>query len=220
MKRLAIFLFVLALPLPLLVQAAETRYVTDHLIITLRSGQGKQYQVLKTLPSGTPLEILETTEDGYSRVRTPDGIEGWVLSRYLSEEPIARDRLAKAQKQLERLQADNRKLRSQVTELRKKAAELEAERDRLRSENRKLAGELKHLKQVAAKPIELEEQNRILKQQNVSLEKELQLVRQENQVLQNSTQRDWFIAGAGVLLGGILLGLILPRIRWRRRNTW
>ncbi len=218
MKRLAIFLFVLALPL--LVQAAETRYVTDHLIITLRSGQGKQYQVLKTLPSGTPLEILETTEDGYSRVRTPDGIEGWVLSRYLSEEPIARDRLAKAQKQLERLQADNRKLRSQVTELRKKAAELEAERDRLRSENRKLAGELKHLKQVAAKPIELEEQNRILKQQNVSLEKELQLVRQENQVLQNSTQRDWFIAGAGVLLGGILLGLILPRIRWRRRNTW
>ncbi len=218
MKRLAIFLFVLALPL--LVQAAETRYVTDHLIITLRSGQGKQYQVLKTLPSGTPLEILETTEDGYSRVRTPDGIEGWVLSRYLSEEPIARDRLAKAQKQLERLQADNRKLRSQVTELRRKAAELEAERDRLRSENRKLAGELKHLKQVAAKPIELEEQNRILKQQNVSLEKELQLVRQENQVLQNSTQRDWFIAGAGVLLGGILLGLILPRIRWRRRNTW
>ena len=218
MKRLAIFLFVLALPL--LVQAAETRYVTDHLIITLRSGQGKQYQVLKTLPSGTPLEILETTEDGYSRVRTPDGIEGWVLSRYLSEEPIARDRLAKAQKQLERLQADNRKLRSQVTELRKKAAELEAERDRLRSENRKLAGELKHLKQVAAKPIELEEQNRTLKQQNVSLEKELQLVRQENQVLQNSTQRDWFIAGAGVLLGGILLGLILPRIRWRRRNTW
>lgn len=218
MKRLAIFLIVLALPV--LVQAAETRYVTDHLIITLRSGQGSQYQIIKTLPSGTPLELLETTDSGYSRVRTPDGAEGWVLSRYLSEEPIARDRLEKAQKQLERLQAGNRKLRTQLAELRKQAAELQAERDRLRSENARLTSELKHLREVAAKPIELEEQNRTLKQQNVSLEKELQLVRQENQALQNSTQRDWFIAGAGVLLGGLLLGLILPRIRWRRKNTW
>lgn len=218
MKRLAIFLLVLALPV--LVQAAETRYVTDHLIITLRSGQGSQYQIIKTLPSGTPLEVLETTDSGYSRVRTPDGAEGWVLTRYLSEEPIARDRLAKVQKQLERLQTRHRKLRTQLAELRKQTAELQAERDRLRSENAKLTSELKHLREVAAKPIELEAQNRTLKQQNVSLEKELQLVRQENQVLQNSTQRDWFIAGAGVLLGGILLGLILPRIRWRRKNTW
>ncbi len=218
MKRLAIFLLVLALPV--LVQAAETRYVTDHLIITLRSGQGSQYQIIKTLPSGTPLEVLETTDSGYSRVRTPDGAEGWVLTRYLSEEPIARDRLAKVQKQLERLQTRHRKLRTQLAELRKQTAELQAERDRLRSENAKLTSELKHLREVAAKPIELEAQNRTLKQQNVSLEKELQLVRQENQVLQNSSQRDWFIAGAGVLLGGILLGLILPRIRWRRKNTW
>jgi len=217
-KRLAIFLLVLALPV--LVQAAETRYVTDHLIITLRSGQGSQYQIIKTLPSGTPLEVLETTDGGYSRVRTPDGAEGWVLSRYLSEEPIARDRLEKAQKQLERLKTGNRKLRTQLAELRKQAAELQAERDRLRSENARLTSELKHLREVAAKPIELEAQNRTLKQQNVSLEKELQLVRQENQALQNSTQRDWFIAGAGVLLGGLLLGLILPRIRWRRKNTW
>lgn len=218
MKRLALFLLVLALPV--LIQAAETRYVTDHLIITLRSGQGSQYQIIKTLPSGTPLEVLETTDSGYSRVRTPDGAEGWVVSRYLSEEPIARDRLAKAMKQLERLQIRNRKLKSQLAELRKQTAELQAEHDRLRNENTRLTSELKHLREVAAKPAELEEQNHTLKQQNVSLEKELQLVRQENQALQNSTQREWFIAGAGVLLGGILLGLILPRIRWRRKNTW
>jgi len=217
-KRIAFFLLVLALPL--LVQAAETRYVTDHLIITLRSGQGSQYQIIKTLPSGTLLEVLETTEDGYSRVRTPDGVEGWVLSRYLREDPIARDQLEKARKQLERYRASNGKLRQQLAEVRKQAGELEAERNRLQRENEKLAAELAHLKQVAAKPILLEQQNQELKQQNVSLEKELQLLQQENQVLQNSSQRDWFIAGAGVLLGGMLLGLILPRLRWRRKSAW
>ncbi len=217
MKRLV---FLLALALPLWVEAASTQYVTDHLIITLRSGQGSQYQILKTLPSGTPLEVLETTENGYSRVRTPDGMEGWVLSRYLTEEPIARDRLEKAQKQLERFRNSNRKLKQQLAELRQQTKALETERNRLQAENEKLSAELARLKEVAAKPILMEQQNQELRQQNVSLEKELQLLQQENQALQNSSQRDWFIAGAGVLLGGLLLGLILPRLRWRRKNTW
>jgi SH3 domain protein len=29
-----------------------------------------------------------------------------------------------------------------------------------------------------------------------------------------------FLAGAGVLLGGILLGLTLTRLRWRKREHW
>ena len=73
---------------------------------------------------------------------------------------------------------------------------------------------------MAAQPILLDKQNRELKQQNVSLEKELQLIQQENQVLKDRSQREWFIAGAGVLLGGMLLGLILPKLRWRKKSGW
>jgi len=32
--------------------------------------------------------------------------------------------------------------------------------------------------------------------------------------------RQWFLAGAGVLLAGILLGLLLPRLVYRRRSRW
>ena len=42
---------------------AETRYVSDELQITLRSGQSTQHQILRMIPSGTPLEVLETNED-------------------------------------------------------------------------------------------------------------------------------------------------------------
>lgn len=31
---------------------AETRYVSDHLVITLRAGQGNSYKVLQALHSG------------------------------------------------------------------------------------------------------------------------------------------------------------------------
>lgn len=218
MKKFSLFL--VGLLLPILVEAQTTQFVSDHLVITMRSGQGSQYQILKTLPSGTRLEVLETSETGYSNVRTADGAEGWVLSRYLSPEPIAKEKLAVAQGKLQRLEEKNTELKQNLAALQKNRAELEAERTALVSKTESADAELQRLNQVAAQPILLDKQNRELKQQNVSLEKELQLLQQENQSLKDSSQREWFIAGAGVLLGGMLLGLIIPKLRWRKKSSW
>ena len=219
MKKFALFLS--ALILPGLLQAQDYQYVSDELIITMRTGQGNQYQILKTLPSGTRLEVLEINEEtGYTQIRLADGTEGWVLTRFLTKEPIAREKLAATQSKLQRLTNQNDALKEELASLKKTAAELEAERTTLVSQNETAKTELERLNQVAAQPIQLDKQNRDLKQQNVSLEKELQLLLQENQVLKDRSQRDWFIAGAGVLLGGMLLGLILPKLRWRKNSGW
>ena len=219
MKKLSLFLT--ALILPILVQAQNMQYVSDQLIITLRTGQGSQYQILKTLPSGTRLEVLETGEDtGYTKVRVADGMEGWVLSRYLTPEPIAKEKLAVAESKLQRLLEQNNALKEELVNLKKSSADLEAERNALLSQTESANTELERLNQLAAQPILLDKQNHELKQQNVSLEKELQLIQQENQVLKDRSQREWFIAGAGVLLGGMLLGLILPKLRWRKKSGW
>ena len=219
MKKISLLLS--ALLLPLLVQAQDIRYVSDELIITMRTGQGSQYQILKTLPSGTRLEILETDDEtGYSKVRIPDGKEGWVLNRFLTVEPIAREKLAAAQGKMQRLVEQNNALKEELANLKNNNTDLEAERNALLNQQEKAKSELDRLNQVAAQPLQLDKQNRELKQQNVSLEKELQLIQQENQVLKDRSQREWFIAGAGVLLGGLLLGLILPKIRWRKKSNW
>ena len=219
MKKIALFLT--ALILPILVQAQDIEYVSDQLIITMRTGQGSQYQILKTLPSGTRLEVLETNDEtGYSKVRVADGLEGWVLSRFLVAEPIAKEKLAAAQNKLQRLLEKNNALKEELANLNKSYSELETERNALLSQTESANTELERLSQVAAQPILLDKQNRELKQQNVSLEKELQLMQQENQVLKDRSQREWFIAGAGVLLGGMLLGLIIPKLRWRKKSGW
>ena len=218
MKKISLFL--VGLLLPILVEAQTTQYVSDHLVITMRSGQGSQYQILKTLPSGTRLEILETSDTGYTKVRNAEGVEGWVLSRYLSPEPIAKEKLAVAQGRLQRLKEKNNELKQELAELQKSHQELEAERATLASKTESASAEVERLNQVAAQPILLDKQNRELKQQNVSLEKELQLLQQENQSLKDSSQREWFITGAGVLLGGLLLGLIVPKLRWRKKSSW
>ena len=74
---------VLALALGLVTTGiAETRYVSDRLDIQMRTGKGTKFRILRMLPSGTAVEVLETdTANGYTRVRTPGGVEGWVLSR-------------------------------------------------------------------------------------------------------------------------------------------
>ncbi len=216
-------LFLLCWPLA---AAAETdiqpgtMYVGDQLRITVRTGQGNQHRIIKTLRSGDKVEVLEATDTGYAFVRTADGTEGWVRSQYLVAEPIARDRLAVAERRLERLG-------KRVAALKENLAQVKAERARLQEENaalaRKVAAlekQVEHLNQVAARPIQLDKENKQLKARSLQLENDLQLKIRENQVLKDRSDREWFVIGAAVLLGGILLGLVLPRLRIRRRSGW
>ena len=65
---------------------AKMAYVTDWFRISLRRGPSIENKILKFLPSGLPVEVLES-QDGWNRVRLMEGdqgaLEGWVLSRYL-----------------------------------------------------------------------------------------------------------------------------------------
>jgi len=198
---------------------AETRYVDDNLIITMRTGKANTYQILRTIPSGTLLELLQDDGD-YSRVRTPDGVEGWVLSQYLTKSPIAKIRLAKSEKQLERLRQEKQQLEQQLATVQEEKTSLDKEHANLGSETEQLRNELEKLREVAARPIELAEQNKKLSDKVSNLQKQLQLVQQSNSELQDHSQRDWFLAGGGVLFGGILLGLLLPMLRRKKRGMF
>lgn len=198
---------------------AATRYVDDHLIITMRTGKANTFQILRTIPSGTVVELLE--EDGdYSRIRTDDGQEGWVLSRFLTTRPIAKVRLARTEKQLEKVREEKRRLEERLAALNEEKSSLDKEHSSLGSETEQLRKQLDDLREVAARPIELAQQNETLNNEVGQLQRQLQQVKAENDRLHDRSQRDWFLAGAGVLIGGILLGLILPRLRRKKRGMF
>jgi SH3 domain protein len=198
---------------------AETKYVVDHLIITLRSGQSTQHQILSTLPSGTKLEVLETAEK-YSKVRAPDGTEGWVLNQYITKTPTAKIRLTAAEAKLAKLETENKRLKEELSTTSQKEGAVSQELGKLRQENKKQNEELTHLRRVAAKPLKLENENQRLKKQLVELENERELLSRENQVLRDSSDREWFLTGAGVIIGGIIIGLIAPSLRPRKKSSW
>ena len=212
-------LLLLACAVP--VCAETVRYVSDNLEVTLRSGKTLKHSILRMLPSGAQVTVLENDDaEGYSKVRTQDGAEGWVLTRFLSSTPSARDRLADAQQKLAALQIENHQLREQVERFSQQKNELETQRQGLVEDNRRVNQRLTSIRETAASALAIENENRGLKQRLLSTERDLEAVRQENAKLRDRTARDWFLVGAGVLALGTVIGLVIPRLRLRRRSSW
>ncbi len=157
---------------------------------------------------------------GYTRVRTSSGKEGWVLSRYLMKVPAARDRLASAEKKLAELELEKRKLETAMASLSEEKNTLNRQLGSLQGDSRKVSQELAEIRRTASSALAIDSENKDLKSRVVSLERELQTLQQENEGLRDRTARDWFMVGAAVVLLGIIVGLIIPRIRWRRKSSW
>lgn len=199
----------------------ESRYVSDTLEITMRSGKGTSYGITRMLRSGTQVEVLEDDKStGYTHVRTKSGKDGWVLSRFLMKTPAARDRLATAEKSLAELELENRKLEAALASLKNEKAALSKNLGSLDNQSRKVNQELAEIKRTASSALAIDSENKELKSRVVSVERQLQTLQQENESLKDRTARDWFMVGAAVVLLGIIVGLIIPRIRWRKKSSW
>lgn len=213
------FWLVLTLLIPMTAIAA-TKYVSDDLVITLRTGQGNQYAIIKTLSSGSLLTILQETDTGYTQVRTSDGTEGWVRTQYLSDKPPAAIELAKAQDKISKLEDKLTKTQTELNDLRKQKSQLDSEHNKLINENKANTDELAKLNQIATHPKQLASENAELREKFAKISDEYNLIKQENQVLKDRSKRNWFLAGALVVIIGIIIGLIIPKIRFRRKDSW
>ncbi|MBS4050744.1 MAG: TIGR04211 family SH3 domain-containing protein [Methylomonas sp.] len=205
-KAIASFLVLLATSS---LAQARTGYVTDSIDIPLRSGESERSRIVKMLPNGMALTLLgDNTENGYTYVQAANGAEGYILTRYISGEPISRTQLEAASKKLEALQEENKALKTAQAN----GQEISGERDRLNAE-------LNELKQTAANAIQLKQQRDQLQERVITVERELQQLKRENQALTDNTNQDWFLYGGGLSLFGVLLGFILPKLSWRRRSS-
>ena len=153
---------------------SNDRWISDQFEVTLRTGKSTQQSIIRLLPSGTKVTVLEEDEEsGYTRVRTSDGTEGWLLTRYLMSSQTAR---------------------LQLDEIRK----------------------------LSSDTIQLVDQNKQLKQKLTDAERRINELESKNRELSDGSSREWFIVGAVVVMFGLILGLIIPRIRWQRKSrlTW
>jgi SH3 domain protein len=201
---------------------AETVYVDDTLFAPIRSGEGTQYRILHSgVRSGTALELIERSESGYSRVRTPDGIEGWMVSRYLTDSPIARQRLETANRQLAQARESVSTLQSQLESVTEERNTLRTSESELEARAGRLSQELQEIKTVAADSLNLNRRNEELKNENQMLRNELEVLTAEKERLEANKDSDFMLIGAGLVLLGIILALIVPALKpTRKTDNW
>ncbi len=198
---------------------AKTVYVTDSIKFTLRSSESNRSKILKMVPSGTPLTVIEENKaSGYSKVRT-GGIEGYILTRHTTPKPISRWYLNKANKQLQELKKENKLINEELQQLKGNNSNALASNQTLTQERDQLSKELNDLKQTAANAVQLKHQRDQLQERVISVERELQQLKRENQALEDSANQDWFLYGGILSLFGVLLGFVLPKLSWRRKTS-
>lgn len=202
--------------------SAETMYIDDTLLVPLRSGEGTGFRIVhKGLKSGTKLEIIEKLSSGYAHVKTPSGIEGYLPSRYLTAQPIAKVKLAQANQELAKLKANYEETQTQLANLKKKHQSLSKEHTQTTSELNANSKELKNIKSISANALNLDKRNRELRESNEQLRNELELIQTENLRLKDKSDSNMMLIGGGLVTLGVILTLLIPIIKPSKKNdSW
>ncbi len=214
--RRAILLLLAAVLVPAAVLAATT-YVTDQVEITLRSGPGLDFKILRMVRTGTPLERLEDSE-GWTHVRTPEGDDGWVVTRYLSDDPPKGPLLEAARQEVDRLKGEVARLQKELKEAAREGDQSAARVRKLSRELKKVNKEYDAWKKTNAGVIDLKEKAERLTAAHETALAELERLRSENRALTARERFYWFFSGAVVLLLGWLLGYLYASSRSRAKG--
>jgi SH3 domain protein len=186
----------------------------------MRRGESTDYKIERMLPSGEAVDELSTNkETGYSRIRTQDGTTGYVLTRQLLDEPTARDRLAEMEARFAELQQAPDQLAAKLAELQSEHQALKKNCAELKGEKERLQLQLASIDQATAEAVSINQRRLELQDENTKLEGELERLKGTIKEAENQTQQRWFLIGGGVAGAGILIGLILPHLRFRRRKS-
>lgn len=198
---------------------AETRYIADQLVVTVRSNKAQNYDVITTLLTDSPVEILEEDAD-FVKVRTAKGIEGYIKKQYVTKAipkslQIAELKTQKAalEQQLQKQRQSFQTASSAVSENESTIAELSAELEETKSTLEKVRQEYSDLQERSENVLNLTTERDQLLEENNQMQSELEVLQEENADFHRSNMIQWFLAGGGVFFGGWLAGKISRKKR-------
>jgi SH3 domain protein len=111
-------------------------------------------------------------------------------------------------------------LETENAELERTLAATRTDLDETRTTHGEVSQELAEIRAAAANVVEIRDRNTSLQQRLAERDREVEQLSAENARLAARSDQNWFIVGASVLLVGIVLGLVAPNLRRKRRSDW
>ncbi len=200
---------------------AREVYVSDEQVVTLRSGQGTEFRIVhRGLRSGTKLTVLEEDEgNGYTKVQTGSGIEGWILTRFLMNNPSAKAQLADLREKIRLASQSESEQIETITNLQNERDSLAEQLETLQAQHDVLASEYGELQIASGDVINLQNQNLSLGENNAKLSAKVEILTAENERLKDDKTTSQWLYGALIALGGFILALLSGAVKSRKRTS-
>ncbi|MBT5724862.1 MAG: TIGR04211 family SH3 domain-containing protein, partial [Gammaproteobacteria bacterium] len=154
---------------------------------------------------------------GYTRVRTADGLEGWLQTQYLVDEPIASTQLDEVKSEMRSLDKQHQQTLLSLRETREAKESLTREQENLSDQNARLVEDLATITTLSGNVIAIDEKNKQLSEERDALRQQIIDLNELTDALSDDRAQQWFLGGAGVLLIGLLLGFWLGRRIYHKR---
>ena len=192
---------------------AETKYyINDSMKVTMRTGPATDRKIIALLSVGQDVEILKA-EDEWTLIRLQNGKEGWVISRFITDQTpdriqlealksnhsILQTKVASLMEENKALKDENKKLNYDLNTTEKKEKDLSKDYETLKKES-------KQFLDLQAKYKESTSKLAAQTQKAEKYEDEL------TKLLWNKNIK-WFLSGAGVLILGFIIGFSTKRQR-------
>jgi SH3 domain protein len=210
---------------------ADTRYVSDLMIISVKEGQDPDAPVIGYLRSAAAVEVLEETQE-LMHIRTEDGLQGWVRKKFLvKDKPKAviimelEQKIALLEENIRALQngSDPEELINNMDAFKQEIATLKASLDNEKNTSSSLQKELnqvdaayRQLLKKSGQTDGIQEELASLKNENAALKEAIARQPSGSPAPMLSGKMKWFLIGGGVLLLGFIMGRSLKGKRTYR----
>lgn len=199
---------------------ANVRYISDVLYIPLRAGMSNNTEVVKAaLTSGTRLRLLreeqDATNDTWALVETSDGVQGWIRSQHLLSEPTAAIKLERVNAQL----AKSSSAVKEGVERQKAFDQLQSDFNSLQTEHQDLITSTDQLRHTSAAAVDLEKEVQRIHENNQLLQTRVDVLQAENEQLRDADRYNQWVFGAGLLICGVILSFFLQAFGKRKRQS-
>ncbi len=200
---------------------AESRYVSDTQYVPMRSGPGNEYRITNSrLKTGLKLKFLETEQSGdWTKISTPGGTVGWIRSQYLQKSPTSKMKLAETHNKWLHSTKRVEQLESNLKQLNTDHSSLTSNSNKKNNEHSVLSEKYKKLKTLSANAVNLSHNYEELLTKHEMFKTEFDTIKAENDRLKSEKSINQWLFGAGLIILGMILMLVLPALKPQKGNS-
>lgn len=218
-KTMTVIIVFLAFALAPLVQAgAKGLYVRDWITISVRTAPYETSKIIGLANTNDYLESLEEQEE-WTKVRTPEGKEGWVQNRYLTKQTPKALLIDQLNEKVKSLTENNQVLREENKQLQKDNRERTYKMSALTKDVENVKTDYDNLKTASAEYLDLKKGYEELQREFKAHSEKMGVLEKENSRLKTSERIIFTLVGGGFIILGLVIGVLLQIVRSRPKKA-